>query len=98
MGISAYLIWRNRKKEDIKKPLTIFFAQLILNLLWPIIFFGFGNYFLALIDIVLLFVMIGVTIYYFRKISKISACLLLPYLLWVGFATILNYTIWLNYR
>ncbi|MFA5432979.1 MAG: TspO/MBR family protein, partial [Candidatus Paceibacterota bacterium] len=47
MGISAYLIWRMRKKENVKKPLILFFTQLIFNLLWPVIFFGFGQYFLA---------------------------------------------------
>ena len=93
MGISAYLIWRLRKKENAKKPLIFFFVQLVLNLLWPIIFFGLGQYFLAFIEIMILLVMIILMMISFSKISKTSAYLLLPYLLWVGFASMLNLAI-----
>jgi translocator protein len=93
MGISAYLVWKKRKEEDVKKPLVLFFVQLILNLLWPILFFGLGNYLLAFVNIILLFIAICATMRSFEKVSKVSAYLLVPYLLWIGFATILNYTI-----
>jgi tryptophan-rich sensory protein len=93
MGISAYLIWRSREKENVKKPLVFFFVQLILNLLWPIIFFGLGQYLWAFADIIALLIMIIVMILSYSKVSKVSAYLLLPYLLWVGFASILNLSI-----
>jgi len=93
MGISAYLIWRLREKNDIKKPLVFFFIQLILNLLWPIIFFGLGQYYWAFVEIIILLIMIVVMILSFSKISKASSYLLFPYLIWVGFASILNLAI-----
>jgi tryptophan-rich sensory protein len=93
MGTSAYLIWRLREKENVKKPLVFFFIQLILNLLWPIIFFGLGQYLWAFVDIVLLLAVIIMMIISFSKVSKASAYLLFPYLLWVGFASMLNIVI-----
>lgn len=93
MGISAYLIWRLREKNDIKKPLVFFFIQLILNLLWPIIFFGLGQYYWAFVEIIILLIMIVVMILSFSKISKASSYLLFPYLIWVGFASMLNLAI-----
>jgi len=96
MGISAYLIWNLRKKENIKKPLILFFVQLILNLLWPIIFFGLGQYYWAFVEIMILLIIIVMMILSFSKISKTSSYLLFPYLLWVGFASMLNLVIALN--
>jgi tryptophan-rich sensory protein len=93
MGTSAYLIWRLREKENVKKPMVFFFVQLILNLLWPIIFFGLGQYLWAFVDIVALIIMIVVMILSYSKVSKASAYLLLPYLIWVGFASLLNFSI-----
>jgi tryptophan-rich sensory protein len=93
MGTSAYLIWRLREKENVKKPLVFFFVQLVLNLLWPIIFFGLGQYVWAFVDIVVLLIMIVFMIESYSKVSKASAYLLFPYLLWVGFASILNFAI-----
>lgn len=93
MGISAYLIWRLKGKQKVRKPLVLFFIQLFLNLIWPIIFFGLGQYLLAFIDIIILLIMIIAMILSFEKISRFSAYLLLPYLFWVGFASILNLTI-----
>ena len=92
MGISAYLIWRKRKEEDIKNSLFLFFVQMFFNLIWPIIFFGFGNYLLAFIDILLLLVLIFLTMKSFYKTSKTATYLLIPYILWVSFASFLNLT------
>ena len=93
MGISAYLIWRLRKKDNVKRPLVFFFVQLILNLLWPIIFFGLGQYYWAFAEIILLMIIIVAMIISFSKFSKASSYLLFPYLLWVGFASMLNLAI-----
>ena len=93
MGTSAYLVWRSKKKDDVKKPLVFFFVQLILNLLWPIIFFGLGQYLWAFAEIMVLMIAIIVMIVSFSKFSKTSSYLLFPYLLWVGFASMLNLAI-----
>jgi tryptophan-rich sensory protein len=90
MGISAYLIWR---KGDFKKPLLLFLIQLILNLLWTPIFFYFHQYFWAFVEIVVLMLAIIMTILSFFKRSKPAGLLMLPYLFWVVFASILNYMI-----
>lgn len=94
MGISLYLIWtKGLKSKKVKEGMNVFMIQLGLNLLWSIVFFGFHSPFLALIDIVVLWVLILITILKFSKISKPAAYLLIPYLLWVSFAAILNFSI-----
>jgi len=94
IGISLYLVW-DSKKENKKFAYYIFAFQLIFNLLWSILFFGLHNPLLALLDIFVLWVLILINIILFYKISKSSAYLLMPYLLWVTFATILNFSIFL---
>lgn len=84
MGISLYLVWEKKKVP------AVFWIQLILNALWSIIFFGMRNPTLALMDIVALWITIILTMKAFYKINKIAAYLLIPYLVWVSFATILN--------
>ncbi len=100
MGISVYLIWAinnktvNTQKRYIKTSLKFFWVHLGFNALWSIIFFGLQNPALAFINIVIIWTMIIILIKRFWKINKWSACLLIPYLLWVTFATILNFSIW----
>ncbi|MEO8516494.1 MAG: TspO/MBR family protein, partial [Flavobacterium sp.] len=83
-----------RSKQMIKKGMIIFGIQLLLNSLWSILFFGLHNPFLALIEILLLWLLIFETIKVFNKIDNFAAKLLLPYLVWVSFATLLNGSIW----
>ena len=90
MGISLYLVWI--KKYD-QNAFTFFGIQLVLNALWSVLFFGMRNPLFAFIEIIFLWVAILITIIYFYKIKKISAYLLFPYLLWVSFAMILNFSI-----
>lgn len=87
MGISLYRVWTNKKVP------TVFWVQLILNALWSIIFFGMRNPTLALVDIVVLWIAIVLTIKAFSKIDKLAGQLLIPYLAWVSFASILNLSI-----
>jgi tryptophan-rich sensory protein len=93
MGISAFLVWKLKDQKDIKKPLIFFSIQLALNFLWSIIFFGLGQHLWAFVEIVILLIMIIVTTVSFSKISKVSAYLMIPYILWVSFASILNLVI-----
>lgn len=96
MGVAAFLIWRHGlRQRKIRVALAIFSFQLILNVVWSIIFFGFQNPFLALIEIIILWLAIVWTILVFYKISRLAACLLMPYIIWVSFAAYLNYSIWL---
>ena len=95
MGISAFLIWRRGLNDPlIKAALIVFIMQLLFNILWSITFFGMKLPLVGLIDIVILWVFILLTIKSFLKISKIAGLLLVPYLLWVSFATVLNFFLW----
>ncbi len=84
MGISSYLI------RDDKKLINIYIVSLVMNLLWPIIFFGFKLKVLGFFWILLLILVVGYMIYRFYDKNKVSAYLLIPYLLWIIFASILN--------
>ncbi|MFA6981551.1 MAG: TspO/MBR family protein [Patescibacteria group bacterium] len=91
MGVSLYIFLTQKNRSE--KGLVFFCTQLILNTLWSILFFGMKNPVLALTEILLLWGFIVLTIIEFRKVSKVSSYLLLPYLLWVTFASILNLSI-----
>lgn len=94
MGVALYLVWREGiKKKKVKKAVTFFLIQLALNFIWSPLFFGMQNLFLGLVDIIALLVFLIITIVAFYRISKIAAYLLIPYLLWVSFATILNFSL-----
>ena len=96
MGVSAYLVWKKGfKKKQIKEALKIFAIQFVLNLSWSPIFFGAKQIFLALIVIIIMWIIIFKTIKVFAKIDKTASYLLYPYILWVSFATILNFSVWL---
>ncbi|WP_433834864.1 TspO/MBR family protein [Flavobacterium anhuiense] len=96
MAVAAALVWDKIKEntEEVKQALLFFIIQLILNSIWSYLFFGLKNPMLALIEIVLLWLMIYETYLKFIKINKTSGYLLIPYLAWVGFATVLNASIW----
>ncbi|MFH1682806.1 MAG: TspO/MBR family protein [Candidatus Woesearchaeota archaeon] len=92
MGISLYLVWV--KRTD-KLALSVFGIQLFLNSLWSILFFGLRNPLFAFVEIIFLWVMILYSFILFYKISKKAAYLLVPYLLWVSFAAVLNIFLYL---
>ncbi|WP_291116601.1 TspO/MBR family protein [Flavobacterium sp. UBA6135] len=96
MGISAGLIWSKKSQSPdlVKNALLLFSIQLILNAIWSFLFFGLNNTLLALIEILLLGLLILETIKKFKPIDALAAKLMIPYLLWVVFATILNGSIW----
>jgi tryptophan-rich sensory protein len=90
------MIWNRLELDEIhvKKAMKFFVIQLALNALWSYLFFGLNNPLLALVEIILLWLMIFETYTKFKTIDKVAANLLLPYLAWVSFATILNGSIW----
>jgi tryptophan-rich sensory protein len=96
MGLSAGLVWsKGFHHKWVKTALYHFGFQLILNGLWSIVFFGFKNPLFGLLVVIALWILILLTIKWFRVVSKQAAYLLYPYLAWVSFATYLNFSIWL---
>jgi len=96
MGIAAFLVWRmGLDKRKVRTALIIFLAQLVLNALWSVVFFGMQSPLYGVIVIVLLWAAILVTILRFARLSATAAWLLVPYILWVSFAAVLNISIWL---
>ena len=95
MGIALFLVWKKDPGSKLKRTAMILFAiQLILNFFWSIIFFNQHEIGWALVEIVILWFLILLTIIAFASIEKIAAWLMVPYIAWVSFATILNFTIW----
>lgn len=95
MGIASYLVWQKRGENPLAKTaLIIFFVHLVFNALWSIIFFGLHSPMWAFFEIIILWIMILVLIALFYKIDKRAAYLLVPYILWVSFASVLNFSIW----
>lgn len=93
IGISFYLIWQKGFGKNKQLVIGIFGLQLLLNFLWSFFFFGLENPLIALFDIFLLIIVIIINIIIYYRINKWSGILLIPYLLWVCFATILNLAI-----
>ncbi len=94
MGIALYMIWQEGlKKRDVKFAFIFFILHLAVNAAWSIIFFGFNALWLSVSVILVLLVMIIASIILFWDISRIAALLLVPYLLWVTYATALNVSI-----
>ena len=95
MGVAAGIVWSKGYHHIwVKTALYHFVFQLLLNALWSIVFFGLKNPLGGMIVILALLTMIILTIKWFRVISKPAAYLLVPYVLWVVFASALNYKIW----
>ena len=91
MGDASYrILMSDADKADIKQALTFYGIQLVLNFLWPIIFFGLQWYWVAFVWLVLLWVFIYLTMRMFGTIDDTAENLLIPYLLWVTFAGYLN--------
>jgi len=96
MGLAAASVWqKGLQHPQVRSALVVFLIQLILNMLWSVLFFGLRSPFYGLVDILFLWAMILVTIAQFSKVSTTAAALLIPYILWVTFACGLNLGIWL---
>ena len=91
MGISLYIIWSKGLKKN-KNAVYVFGIQLALNTLWSILFFGVRSPLFAFIEIIFLWAAIIWTIILFYRVSKKAAYLLIPYILWVSFAAVLNFS------
>jgi len=94
MAVSAWLVWSRLGWKGARVPLLIFLGQLFLNAAWSYLFFGLRDPGLALVDVVLLWFAILSTMLAFRRVSTWATALIVPYLAWVSFATLLNWTLW----
>lgn len=94
MAVAAWRVWRRAGLAGGRVALGFYAGQLVLNLGWTLLFFGARQVGLALVEIVLLFIAILATAIAFSRIDRLAAALLLPYLLWVAFAALLNAAIW----
>ncbi len=93
MGIAVALIWHSNHNNK-RVAIWLFIVQFILNLCWSFIFFNMHLTGWAFVEITIMLLFIWLTFFSFKKIHKIAAYLLVPYLCWVSFATVLNGTIW----
>jgi len=94
MGVAAFLVWdKGLENKKVRISLAIFGLQLLLNVLWSMLFFGLQSPLYAFIDILVLWALILATMIYFYRISAAAAYLLIPYILWVSFASALNLSI-----
>ncbi len=94
MGIAAWLVWRSGGFGAHRQALTLFLVQLAFNALWSWLFFAWHLGLLALADIVLLWGLITATLVSFWRVSPLAGALFVPYLLWVSFAGVLNFSLW----
>jgi tryptophan-rich sensory protein len=94
MGVAAWLVWRAGGFRVNALPLGLFCGQLLLNALWSWLFFGWRQGGWAFAEVMLLWVFILATAIAFRRVRSLAALLLVPYLLWVTFAAVLNLTLW----
>jgi tryptophan-rich sensory protein len=94
MAVSAWLVWRARGFTGARGALLLFIAQLAANALWSWLFFVWHQGALACAEVLLLWCMIAATAVSFWRISKLAAVLLMPYLAWVTFASVLTFAVW----
>ncbi|MBW0171711.1 MAG: tryptophan-rich sensory protein [Hydrogenophaga sp.] len=96
MGVAAWLVWREVHAPARRSALVCFVVQLAVNALWSWLFFAWHLGAWALADVLLLLALIVVTIALFARVRRLAAWLLVPYLAWVAFASVLNATLWLT--
>ena len=96
MGVSLWLVVRDGTGgQPVRQAVVLFAAQLVANLAWSILFFDMHMVFAAFLEIIVLFALIAATTLTFRRINTAAGWLLVPYLCWTGFATILTGSVWL---
>jgi translocator protein len=98
MGLGLYFLWTNLDKKGAKTALFWFSVQIVLNPLWSILFFGFKSILFAFIEVLFYWLAVFLLIFYSYKVSKKFAYLNIPYIIWVTFAAVLNFSILLLNR
>lgn len=96
IGVALFLVWRKGSdKKDVKLALFVFAVQLVLNVLWSVVFFGYHSLLGGVIVVILLWIAILANIIVFYRVSKPAGLLLVPYIIWVSIASYLNYSVYL---
>lgn len=90
MAVAAGLVWRAGRQRDVRPAIRLFLAQLALNLLWSVLFFGLKRPTAAAVEIELLFALVALTTIAFWRVSRWAGWLFAPYLVWVGYASTLG--------
>lgn len=93
MGVAAWRVWKARGFAGARGALALFGVQLVLNVLWSVLFFGMRRPDLALVDVLLLWIAVLATLVAFWRVRRVAGWMLAPYLAWVTFAAALNYAI-----
>jgi tryptophan-rich sensory protein len=94
MGVTLYILWQNLPRAKAKIALLFFAVQLLLNILWSVMFFGLKMPMVAFLEILLLWIFILLTMIASSRVSRATVFLLLPYIFWVSFAAVLNFFLW----
>jgi tryptophan-rich sensory protein len=95
MGIALYLVWREGwGNSQVRSAMVIFFIHLLVNILWSGVFFGLRSPLAGFFVIIALWFLILLTMIYFSSVSRTAAFLLIPYFIWVSFASVLNFAIY----
>ena len=94
MGASLWLLWQAKDSERKRAALVVFWAQLAVNVLWSVVFFGLENPGLGVAVILVLFFLIITLIDHAWKVNRWASVIMIPYAAWVAFASVLNYTVW----
>ena len=91
MTLAIWFFWHSKNRE--MNTIYIYFIHIVFNTTWSVVFFGFHNIFLALVNLIILVLLIVILILRFRLVNKVSSYLMIPYLLWSSFALFLNYSL-----
>lgn len=94
MAVAGWMVWEHSTTKGFSIPIVLFFVQLVLNTAWSFIFFGLRRPGWAFIEVIILWIFILLTTVSFWGVTWIAGMLFLPYLIWVTFATVLNFTVW----
>jgi len=94
MAVAFWRVWQRRLEPGARRACVLFAVQLVLNSAWSWLFFGLRNPFFGLIDIVLLAGVLAWTVRVFLKVDRMAGFLMVPYLVWVLFASLLNFSLW----
>lgn len=95
MAVAAWRVWRTPRSPARRNALLLFAVQLVLNVVWSLLFFGLQQIGMALVEITTLLVAIVANAIVFRRLDGVAGVLFVPYVLWVGYATLLNLSLWL---
>ena len=91
MTLAIWFFWHSKNRE--MNTIYIYFIHVVFNTTWSVVFFGFHNIFLALVNLIILILLIVILILRFGRVNKVSSYLMIPYLLWSSFALFLNYSL-----